>query len=184
MNQRAETGMWLFVLADMCIFSMYFWIFARDKILQPEQFLQGQQTLNTTLGGVNTIILLLSSFLIAKAVHAARTGNITMYSRFLWLTILCGGAFVVFKTFEYSEKISAGYHIATNDFYRDYFAFTGLHMFHVITGLCLLFYALTFAKHGQSNITRHSNFIENTGVYWHMVDLLWVILFTLIYLAP
>jgi nitric oxide reductase NorE protein len=184
MNQRAETGMWAFVFADMSIFAIYFAIFVRDKSLHPEQFMQGQAALNTTLGGINTIILLVSSFFVAKAVHAARAANTAIYSRYLCLTILSGCAFLVIKTIEYSEKISAGFHIATNEFYRDYFAFTALHLFHVITGLCLLAYALSFAKHGQADFARHGNYIENTGLYWHMVDLLWVVLFALIYLAP
>lgn len=178
----AETGMWLFILADMCIFAMYFWVFARDKSLHAEQFIQGQATLNTGLGGLNTLILLVSSFFMVKAVQAARLSNAVLYSRYLKLTMASGCAFLVIKLSEYNEKFSAGFYVATNEFYRDYFAFTALHMMHVITGLCLLGYALHFAK-GQ-HLNSHSRFIENTGIYWHMVDLLWVVLFALIYLAP
>jgi len=183
MNQRAETGMWLFILADMCIFAMYFAVFAWDKSLHPEQFIQGQATLNNTLGGANTIILLISSFFMAKAVHAARWADTKNTARYIQLTILCGCAFLVIKAVEYSDKLNAGFNISTNEFYRDYFAFTGLHMLHVIIGLCLLVYALNFAKNDK-NINSHSRYIENSGVYWHMVDLLWVVLFALIYLVP
>jgi len=192
MNQRAnisqkstaaETGMWIFVLADMCIFAMYFAVFAWDKFLHAEQFIHGQATLNIRLGGANTIILLISSFFMAKAVLAARLADTKNYARYIRLTIVCGCAFLVIKAVEYSDKLNAGFTVATNEFYRDYFAFTGLHMLHVITGLCLLIYALHFAKHGE-NINSHSRYIENSGVYWHMVDLLWVVLFALIYLAP
>lgn len=182
-NRQAETGMWLFILADMCIFAMYFWIFARDKLLHSQQFLEGQATLNTTIGGANTLILLVSSFFMAQAVHAARASELTRYARYIRLTIACGCVFLVLKMTEYSAKLSAGYHVATNEFYRDYFAFTGLHALHVITGLCVLAYALQFAKQ-QQPISDHARFIENSGIYWHMVDLLWIVLFALIYLAP
>lgn len=180
---QSETGIWVFILADMCIFALYFWVFAWDKSLHPEQFIQGQATLNITFGSVNTLILLVSSCFMAKAVQAARFSNITLYSRYIGLTILCGCAFLVIKASEYSEKFAGGYHVATNAFYRDYFAFTGLHMLHVIIGLCVLAYAWKFGKNNQS-LNTHARFIENSGLYWHMVDLLWVVLFTFIYLVP
>jgi nitric oxide reductase NorE protein len=182
-HHGAETGMWLFILADMCIFAMYFFVFAWDKSMHPEQFIQGQSTLNTRLGGANMLILLVSSFFIAKGVHAARKLDITNYLLYIRLTILCGLAFLVVKAIEYSDKFSAGYYIASNEFYRDYFAFTGLHMLHVITGLCVLVYALQFGQSGTP-IKNNARFIENSGVYWHMVDLLWVVLFAYIYLVP
>lgn len=179
----AEAGIWVFLLADMIIFAMYFAVFVFDKSLQPQQFIAGQATLDTRLGGLNTVILLVSSYFMATAVHAARAANTARYSRYLRLTIACGCAFLVVKAIEYSAKFSAGYDIATDLFYRDYFAFTGLHMLHVIIGLCLLAYAGWLAKAGH-RIDQHGRFIEGTGLYWHMVDLLWVVLFALIYLVP
>jgi nitric oxide reductase NorE protein len=178
-----ETGIWVFILADMCIFALYFFVFAWDKSLHSAQFIQGQASLNTTLGATNTVILLLSSCFMAKAVHAARLFDIAHYARYIRLTILCGCVFLVIKAYEYSEKLTIGYHVATNEFYSDYFAFTGLHMLHVITGLCVLIYSLQFASRDQS-LKTHTRFIENSGLYWHMVDLLWVVLFTFIYLVP
>jgi len=179
----SETGMWIFILADMCIFALYFFVFAWDKSQHPEQFIQGQATLNTTLGGANMIILLVSSFFMATAVHAARQLDVARYRHSIRLTLLCGSAFLVIKGFEYSEKLNAGFHVASNEFYRDYFTFTGLHALHVITGLCLLAYALPFGANGNL-LHQRARFIENSGLYWHMVDLLWVVLFALIYLVP
>ncbi len=179
----AETGLWLFILADMCIFALYFGVFAWDKHLHPEQFAAGQATLSTALGGANTIILLVSSYCMAKAVHAARRAATANYARYIALTIGCGCAFLIIKAFEYTGKISAGHHIDSNLFYRDYFAFTGLHMLHVIIGLCLLAYAWRLGQ-STSDAHGHARFIEGTGLYWHMVDLLWVVLFALIYLVP
>lgn len=180
---QSETGIWVFILADMCIFALYFFVFAWDKSQHSAQFIEGQASLNTTFGGANTLILLLSSCFIAKAVQAARLADITNYARYIRLTILCGCTFLIIKMTEYYEKLTGGYHVATNEFYRDYFAFTGLHMLHVITGLCVLAYALQFGKNGQP-LNTHARFIENSVLYWHMVDLLWVVLFTFIYLVP
>jgi len=179
----AETGLWLFILADMTIFAMYFGIFAWDKSLHPQQFAAGQATLNTAFGGINTIILLVSSYFMATAVHAARAADTPRYIRNVLLTISCGCAFLVIKAMEYTGKISAGHHIDSNLFYRDYFAFTGLHMMHVIIGLGLLGYAWHLGKR-DSGIATHAGFVEGSGLYWHMVDLLWVVLFALIYLVP
>lgn len=179
----SETGIWVFIFADMCIFALYFFVFAWDKSQHPAQFIEGQASLDTTLGAANTLILLVSSCFMARAVQSARLFDIKNYTRYIRLTILCGCAFLIIKVTEYFEKLTGGYHVATNEFYRDYFVFTGLHMLHVITGLCVLAYALQFGKNIQS-LNTHALFIENSGLYWHMVDLLWVVLFTFIYLVP
>jgi nitric oxide reductase NorE protein len=179
----AEPGMWLFIFADMCIFATYFGVFAWDKARLPEQFINGQATLSTWMGGLNTIILLISSFFMASAVHAARAGNITRYLVLIKITMLCGLAFLVVKVFEYSAKFSAGIYLDTNVFYRDYFAFTGFHMLHVLIGMALLSYLLIFIRNPEDTRANIKP-VEGIGLYWHMVDLLWVVLFALIYLVP
>ena len=179
----AEMGVWIFLLADMVIFALYFAVFAWEKNLYPEQFQQGQATLNNLYGTINTVILLVSSFFIAKAVHLARQQQLEKFRRGVLLTMLCGLMFLVIKVFEYSEKFSAGFHIASNEFYRNYFIFTGFHMVHVIVGLSLLCY-VHFCIKQSKQLDNNRQFIEGCALYWHMVDLLWVILFALIYLAP
>lgn len=179
----AEIGLWLFVLADMCIFAVYFWVFIWQKSVYPEQFMQGQATLNQSLGALNTIILLTSSYFVASAVHAARQKKIDRYLRCIKLTMVCGFGFLIVKAVEYSEKFAAGFHIATNEFYTYYFAFTGFHMLHVIIGLSLLSYLL-FSIRTDEQAGTHIAHIEGGALYWHMVDLLWVVLFALIYLVP
>lgn len=179
----AEIGVWLFIFADMCIFATYFGVHLWEKSLHPAQFSQGQATLSTNLGGLNTLILLISSYFVVQAVHSARKLSLANYRRCLKLTIYCGLAFLCVKTFEYSEKIAAGLHIATNEFYRNYFAFTGFHLIHVIIGLCFLgwlLFSVTTSEQVKINIRN----VEGIGLYWHMVDLLWVVLFALIYLVP
>jgi len=179
----AETGVWVFIFADMCIFALYFMVFLYDKSLHASEFAQGQATLARHLGGFNTLVLLLSSLFMANAVRAIRLQDIPGCQRFLRLTLLCGLVFVCVKTFEYSAKFSGGFHIASNLFYRDYFAFTGLHLIHVLIGLSLLawlYFTVNMPEMNRENIRT----TEGIGLYWHMVDLLWIVLFTLIYLAP
>jgi nitric oxide reductase NorE protein len=182
-NMPAEWGLWLFLLIDMCIFSLYFWVFAWGKTQYPEIYSDGQATLNTLFGGLNTAVLLVSSFFMATAVHAARLLDVKRFQIFLKLTITGGLIFLIVKTIEYTEKFSAGFVITTNEFYRNYFSFTGFHLLHVIFGLGFLTYLLISIKsseHAKAKILH----IEGAALYWHMVDLLWVVLFSLIYLAP
>lgn len=178
----AEVGVWVFILADMCIFAMYFGVLAWEKHLFPEQFALGQGTLNQNFGALNTVVLLVSSYFMASAVHCARGGLVVRYRYLLKMTLAMGAVFLVVKGFEYSEKISAGFHIASNEFYRNYFAFTGFHLLHVIFGMSFLTWLLSFKN--ESVLEEKQSTIEGVGLYWHMVDLLWVVLFVLIYLVP
>ncbi len=182
-HHPAEIGVWLFVFADMCIFAMYFGVFVWEKKLYPAMFEEGQETLSTEFGGLNTVVLLISSFFAAKAVHSARMLNIDAYRRFIKLTMLSGLAFLCVKFLEYSDKFSAGFDIATNEFYRNYFAFTGFHLLHVILGLSFLGWLLISVKTTEQ-LKGNVKASEGVGLYWHMVDLLWVVLFSLIYLVP
>jgi len=179
----AEWSLWLFLLIDMSIFALYFWVFAWGKAQNPELYSEGQATLNTFFGGLNTVVLLISSFFIATAVHAARLLEVKKLQLFLKLTILCGGIFLIVKTFEYQEKFSGGFTIVTNEFYRNYLTFTGFHLMHVLFGLGFLIYILMAVK-SETQAKEKIQYIEGAALYWHMVDLLWVVLFSLIYLVP
>lgn len=179
----AELGLWIFILIDMCIFALYFWVFAWGKANNAEMYTQGQATLNIFFGGFNTAVLLISSFFIATSVHAARLLDIKRFQTFLKFTILGGVIFLVVKTIEYQEKFAAGFDIVSNEFYRNYFTFTGFHLLHVIFGLGFLCYLLFVIKSEEQVRTKMLH-IEGAALYWHMVDLLWVVLFSLIYLVP
>ncbi len=182
-HHPAEIGVWLFVFADMCIFAMYFGVFVWEKNLNPVMFSEGQATLSTQLGGANTVMLLISSYFTAKAVHSARVLNFDAFRRFIKLTMLFGFAFLSVKFVEYSDKFSAGFDIASNAFYRNYFSFTGFHLLHVILGLSFLGWLL-FSIKNVDQLKENVKASEGVGLYWHMVDLLWVVLFSLIYLVP
>ncbi len=182
-HSPSESGVWLFVFADLCIFGLYFMVFAWDKSQFPAMFAAGQDSLNKAYGAVNTVLLLFSSYFVATAVNAARTEKAELFRRQFSLAILCGVTFVCVKSLEYSEKFQAGFHLASNSFYRDYFSFTGFHLLHVLFGLMLLTYVRISAS-AASGTRLKLQTIEGVGLYWHMVDLLWIILFSLIYLAP
>jgi len=179
----AELGMWIFILMDLSIFALYFWVFAWGKNAHPELYAEGQANLNQIFAGLNTIALLTSSYFMATAVEAARKKDVERFTVNIKFTMSCGIIFLIIKIFEYEEKLSNGFGIVTNEFFRNYFSFTGFHLLHVIFGLGFLFYLL-FGIKTKDECENKIVQIEGIGLYWHMVDLLWVVLFSLIYLAP
>ena len=125
------------------------------------------------------MILLTSSLFVAHAAQAARAGKFTDASRLIGLGVACGVGFVVLKMFEWLPKISAGITPGSNDFFMYYYMLTGLHLFHVLLGLVIL---LILRKALQGASRPRAEIVETGATYWHMVDVLWIILFALIYL--
>jgi nitric oxide reductase NorE protein len=171
----------VFVLADMTIFGVLFGCFMVDRHRAPELFEASRRALNRDLGGVNTLILLTGSWLVVLAITALRNGRNRLSSTFFALAFTCGLAFTVSKTVEYTQKINAGVTLLTNDFYMYYFILTGIHLIHVIAGsvvLGVLWFKSRSARSGGGSLTVY----ESGATFWHMVDLLWVFLFPLLYL--
>ena len=176
-----ESGVWVFIIGDLMVFGLFFVVFVYDRSLEVPLFTQSQATLNQTYGAVNTFLMLSSSWLVALAVHAARDNLVKITSCLILLAGACGVAFVVVKSFEYSEKISAGYYITSNDFYMYYYMLTGIHLMHVGIGLGVL----TFLWHTSRTDSLDEKCIttfESGASYWHLVDIVWIILFALLYL--
>ena len=176
-----ELGVWIFVLGDMCIFALFFAVYLFYRTEDLPLFLQSQQTLNQNFGALNTVLLLFSSLFVALAVVDVREQAGTHAPPLLLLGILCGLGFAVVKFFEYGEKLRAGIGISTNDFYMYYYIFTGIHFIHVLIGLILLSIMYFAARQGLTEPTAVKMF-ESGGIFWHMVDLLWIVLFPLLYL--
>ena len=177
-----EQGIWVFVLLDMSFFGLLFVAYTVQQVHSPELFAQAQRTLDTRLGLLNTTILLTSSWLAALAVHAARRDHVRAASRRLSMAAACGVAFGVSKGVEYAGKIGAGYSVLTDDFFLFYFVITFIHLLHVLAGtlvLLLMKRSLTSQAQGSGALKR----LESATTYWHMVDLLWVMIFALLYLA-
>ena len=175
----AEAGVWLFVIGDMLIFGLFFCIFLYYRSLNPVLWAESQATLNVNFGAINTLLLLTSSLFVARALQALRSDQTETAHRFLSGALACGLGFSAIKVIEYSGKM--GVDVANNDFYLYYFIFTGAHFFHVILGMGVLVFMMRQAR--QHTAGASLNNVEAGGIYWHMVDLLWIILFPLIYLV-
>ena len=173
-----EFSMWVFVLGDMAFFAMYYVIFMVYRVHERSLFLASQRHLNLTIGAVNTLVLLTSSRFVALGVQATRLGDRRRAARLVTGCALCGAAFVLIKIFEWHSEISRGYTLPRNDFFMFYYMLTGVHLFHVLLGMGILAIALwELRRSGECR----SWVVEAAATFWHMVDLLWVVLFALVY---
>lgn len=177
---RAE--IWVLLACDLFIFSLGFILFLFYQHKQPELFVASSQSLNYVTGLANTILLLTSSLFVAKAMRHLYLGSgrtVTLLN----LAFVCGLGFIVIKSYEYYEKISSGVTFLTNDFYMLYFGLTGTHMVHVVMGLVVLRWAASRAAAVRPADGEQLTRIEQGGLFWHLVDLLWIVLFALFYLV-
>jgi heme/copper-type cytochrome/quinol oxidase subunit 3 len=133
---------------------------------------------NTWAGATNTFILLTSSLFAVMAHHAAERNDGERAARFLGYTILGGGMFLVIKGFEWTYEIQHGYTISSNGFWAFYYTAAGIHACHVIVGMIIMGFVAYDAARG-----RELHRVENCGIYWHFVDLVWIFLFPLLYIA-
>jgi nitric oxide reductase NorE protein len=176
-----EAGIWIFILGDMAVFAVLFGTFLVYRSKDVELFDSSQLHLNTTFGLINTLLLLVSSMLVVLAVSTVRRGTPRPAPLLIAGAIACGLAFSMLKVVEYVDKIDAGITPQTNTFYMFYFLLTGLHWFHLLLGLAVLTYLLASARRKRHD-ARQLAWFEGGGCFWHMVDLLWIVLFPLIYL--
>ena len=184
-GQQRRTGvvlgqpdMWAFVLFECLVFAAYFIIYMLYRMRTPELFLQSQEQLSQNFGAANTLILLTSSWWIARCVQSARERKYEIALRQVFLTLLCGVLFVASKMIEWSMKVRAGFEFSTNEFFQFYYFLTGIHVLHVLIGfgfLCAVAYQL------WSPERRSQEIVETGATYWHMVDFLWVLIFALLY---
>lgn len=175
-------GIWTFVFIDMIVFSLIFLVFLSEKWRLPKVFEAGQAHLNFMFGLANTLVLLTSSLFMAEAVHAARRGDGGLVRTRLLLCMLCGAGFCVNKVVEYHAKIAAGFTPASNSFFSFYYFVTGAHFLHVVGGLAFIGHCLARAR-SDAGTPAFLRTLENTGLFWHFVDLLWLFIFPLFYLA-
>ena len=176
-----DEGVWFFITADITMFAVFFALFVVERYKAVALFETSRQKLDPVLGVLNTLILLSSSWLVALAVHSARSGRRDAVQRYLTLGMLVGAGFAVSKIFEYWQKISHGITLLSNDFFMFYFALTGLHFLHFVFGMVVL--AVCLAKSRTDALDqKYVVWIESSGCYWHMVDLLWIVLFPMLYL--
>jgi len=174
-------GVWVFIGADSVIFAILFLSFMQDRLKNPAIFEASRQTLNMNLGGIDTLILLTSSWSVALAVQAMKRDQIDREPRLLLGGAVTGLMFVASKSIEYFEKFAHGITPGTNPFYMWYFTLTGIHLIHVVVGTSLLTYLWVRSWRGTYDHL-HRAVPESVASYWHLVDLLWIVLFPLLYL--
>lgn len=174
-------GVWVFIGADAVIFAILFMSFMQDRLKDPSLFEASRQTLNLHLGGLDTLILLTSSWLVALAVQAIKRDHLDRVAGYLLGGVLTGLMFVVSKSVEYFQKFADGITPATDAFYMWYFTLTGIHLAHVLLGTSLLTFLWIKARRATYSST-HRVVPECVASFWHLVDLLWIVLFPLLYL--
>ena len=174
-------GVWVAIGADSVIFAILFGSFMQARLQDPAVFEASRQTLNMHLGGIDTLILLTSSWAVALAIQALKRDLVDRVPRYLLWGALTGVMFMVSKSIEYYQKFAEGLTPATNDFYMWYFTLTGIHLLHVMFGTCLLIYLWINSRRAAYS---SSNRVvpECVASYWHLVDLLWIVIFPLLYL--
>lgn len=187
----SKTGMWLFLFTEMLLFAGLFIVYSVYRFINAEAFHLAAHELNVVIGTVNTIILLISSATIAMSVTALQTKNKKLSISLLGITILLGIVFLVNKYFEWGHHIKDHIYPGSSVlalrgqgdvlFYGLYFFMTGLHAFHIIVGLIFIIFIVVYIKNDK---VTSDNFVllENSGLYWHLVDLIWIFLFPLFYL--
>ena len=176
-----EEGIWVFIFGDMVVFGVFFATYLWYRGGDPALYRESQQELSRVYGLVNTLLLLTSSWCVAQAVSAVRQGRLDPAPKLLAGALALGLGFVGVKILEYGEKISDGITLLTNDFTMFYFMFTGIHLLHVLIGLAVLGFLLALSR--QPVAVEHVASFESGGAFWHLVDLLWVVLFALLYLV-
>jgi cytochrome c oxidase subunit 3 len=179
--ESAKLGMWLFLATELLLFGGLFTAYTIFRAKYPAMFEEQHLELNKTLGALNTVILIFSSLTMAMGVTCIQRGNRKLLTILLAITILCGLLFGFNKYLEYSAKFHHHIYPSTSIFFALYFMMTGLHMLHVLAGVIILTVLLVLNVRGKFSETYNSP-VEIGGLYWHLVDLIWIYLFPLLYL--
>jgi cytochrome c oxidase subunit 3 len=187
----AKIGMWLFLFTEVLLFGALFIVYAVYLSMFGWQFGLGSATLSVPIGGANTLILLTSSLTMALSIAALQRSDTKLSLRMLNATILCACAFLVIKAFEWGGKFEHGIYPGSDHlldltkgeaiFFSLYFTMTGLHALHVLLGVGVILWARSRVRRGLVTAER-GILLENIGLYWHLVDLVWIFLFPLFYL--
>lgn len=175
-----DFAIWIFILAEMLAFGLLFVAYAFARAGEVELFNASQATLDRTAGAINTLVLITSSYFIVRAVTAIRQGLSKICAAWLGGAFLLGGVFVAIKMMEYADKLADGITLSTNTFYMFYLSLTFFHFMHVLMGMIILAFVIAKAWRGGYS-SRDYIGVETGASFWHMVDLLWIILFPLVY---
>ncbi|MCB1888029.1 MAG: cytochrome c oxidase subunit 3 family protein [Rhodocyclaceae bacterium] len=175
-----DLAVWIFIVAELLVFAVFFISYAIARGQDVVLFDAMQRTLDRNAGAANTLLLVTSSWCVARAVAATQQNLTTVAARWLLGGLACGAGFLVIKALEYAAKFSAGVSLSSNNFYMFYLSLTFFHFLHVILGmvvLAVLWQGIRKRRYHPGNLSG----LESGAAYWHMVDLVWLVLFPLIY---
>ena len=193
-EHAARMGMWIFLSTEILLFAVLFTAYAIYRFLFPVGFEEASKLAHVAMGATNTVVLITSSLTVALAIHYARHGESRKVVGLLAVTIGFGAVFMVLKGFEYYHHYLDGqlpgrlYHFAgvqgpgVSMYFTVYFLMTGLHGLHVLIGMSLLGWVAVRAWRNEFG-PGYSTPVELSGLYWHLVDLIWIVLFPLLYLV-
>jgi nitric oxide reductase NorE protein len=184
-NKRArvvpgQPDMWAFVLFESAIFTAYFGFYLFYRTKSPELFLSAQAHLDLRIGVLNTLVLLLSSWSVARCVQSSRAGAYRAALRDVFITVAFAAVFLLLKVFEWARLVRTGNGVNSDDFFTYYFFLTGIHFIHLLIGFVVLgviVYQL------RSAARRSQELVETCATYWHTVDFLWVLIFAMLYVV-
>ena len=190
--QGAKIGMWLFLFTEMLLFGGLFILYSAYRSEYPREFHEGGQELNYIIGVANTFVLLTSSLTVALSITAIQKGNRRLSMILVGITVALGLVFLINKGIEWSHEFHEGMYPGSPGlsgrppglqlFFGLYFTMTGLHGLHVIAGMAVLTVMLVLLAKERIR-TDDSIKLENSGLYWHLVDVIWIFLLPLFYLA-
>ena len=190
-DEAKKLGMWLFIFTELLLFGGLFIVYSIFRFEYPTSFREGSLELSVTIGAVNTIALLISSMTVAMALTAVQKGDKKLAMQLIGVTLFMALLFLVNKYFEWGHKFEMGLYPGSELmthldrghllYFSLYFFMTGLHALHIIVGMVLLFICLFKVKTGNVHNQNYA-FMENGALYWHLVDLIWIFLFPLMYL--
>ncbi len=198
--QSCKLGLWLFLATEILLFGGVFVAYFYFHTVYHEAFAEGGRQLNWKLGALNTVLLITSSFTMAMGVRAAQLSQKKAMLTHLFITLLCAGGFMVVKYIEYASKIDHGLLPGSffnphgeyaylfgfegmSMFFALYFTMTGIHGFHVLVGMGLITWIFLKGRKGHFHAKYYTP-VDLVGLYWHLVDLIWIFLFPLLYLVP
>ena len=178
-----DLAVWLIILAELLTFGILFLSYAFARTFDVALFNASQRTLDLNSGAINTALLITGSWCVVRAVQAVKQDAPNAGARWLLAALACGAGFAAIKLMEFSAKAQAGIDLSTNTFYMFYMFYillTGFHFFHVLAAMVFLTILLVQTRAGRYGKHNH-HALETGAAFWHMVDLLWIVLFPLIY---
>ena len=178
-----QPDMWAFVLFETLVFTGYFGFYLFFRARSPELFLHAQAQLDLRIGVFNTLVLLLSSWSVARCVQSARAGAYRAALRDVFVTAAFAAVFLFMKVFEWARLVHAGNSVDSNDFFTYYFFLTGIHFVHLLIGFVVLGVIVYQLRGTKARSAESQELVETCATYWHTVDFLWVLIFALLYVV-